>query len=528
MVVLLSALTVSACEDLQGGFTTEPDATNGSIAATETSGTAASGGGAETPDTADVTVPPGITGPTSTTESGGQGVDATEGAAGVGDPYYPAAGNGGYDVAAYDLTLEFDPDTGALDGIAVITAEATQDLSAFNLDFVGLKVDSLTVDGTPADYQRYGQELVVECPDELGDGDSFTVEVEYSGEPKPVDDAEGWELGWQQVGDTVYTVCEPVGAANWFPVNDHPSDKARYTFHVTVPKPYTAVANGVLAQTIDLGDAQTFVWEMEQPCASYLAAMVIGEFVLDESTAPNGVPIRNYFATGLADDAREVFARTGEMLAFFAETFGPYPFEEYGVVLPDVTTGLAMENQTMSLFGRDLLEYGKAEWSFSYEYISHELAHQWFGDSVSPATWQDIWLNEGFATYASWLWVEDDLGADDLQDWVEWAITAVPEVPSGFDGGTTGDPGVDDLFSDNVYLRGALTLHALRLTVGDDTFFEILREWVSRYQYGVARTEDFIALTEELAGDIAGVDFEAFFDAWLYDSEMPDLPEGTR
>jgi aminopeptidase N len=450
------------------------------------------------------------------------------GSAGLGDTYYPLSGNGGYDVADYEISLTFDPATGRLSGTAVMVASAVQDLSAFNVDLSGMELGSVEVDGIQAEYRREGQELTVDCPAPVGKGDTFSVEIAYSGIPQPVQDAEGESLGWQQDGTYVYTVDEPIGAATWFPANDHPADKAAYVIRVTLPKPYTAVANGVLTTVEDLGDSRTFAWETRKPCASYLVAMAIGEFTEVKTTAPNGVPIRDYYATGLVEDARALFGRTGEMLAFFADLFGPYPFDEYGVVVPDAETGTAMENQTASLFGRDMLEEGLADPTFEYAYISHELAHQWFGDSVSLKRWQDIWLNEGFASYASWLWVEHDLGADEMAGWVDWAVQTVRSVEDSPDAQPpTGDPGAKALFGTNVYERGALTLHALRLTVGDDLFFAIVREWATRYGYGNASTEDFIALVEECTEQLAGFDAAAFFAAWLYDERMPDLPEAA-
>lgn len=491
-----------ACQELQGGLS-EP-AGSGPTLSPETATSAGAG----------TTVGAGTTGP------GGPG------SAGLGDTYYPLSGNGGYDVADYEIALTFDPATGRLSGKAVMVAKAVQDLSSFNVDLSGMELASVEVDGIQAEYRREGQEIIVECPAPVGRGKTLSFEIAYTGIPQIVQDAEGESLGWQQEGRYVYTVDEPVGAATWFPANDHPTDKATYVMRVTLPKPYMAVANGVLATVEDLGNSRTFVWEMRQPCASYLVAMVIGEFTEVKTTAPNGVPIRDYFAPGLVENARALFGRTGEMLAFFAGLFGPYPFDEYGVVVPDAETGTAMENQTMSLFGRDMLEEGLADPTFEYAYISHELAHQWFGNSVTPERWQDIWLNEGFASYANWLWVEHDLGADEMAGWVDGAVEAVRSVENSPDAEPPpGDPGAQDLFGTNVYERAALTLHALRLTVGDAVFFEIIREWAARYRYGNAGTDDFVALVEERTGHLAGLDAAAFFAAWLYDERMPDLPE---
>jgi aminopeptidase N len=284
-----------------------------------------------------------------------------------------------------------------------------------------------------------------------------------------------------------------------------------------------AVANGVLVETIDQGAARTFAWEMRQPLASYLAAVSIGEYVLEESEAPNGVPIRNYLASELAGTAHDLFTPTEAMVAYFAEQFGPYPFEAYGVVVPLADTDAAMENQTMSLFGSDVLERLSSGATVRDVYLAHELAHQWFGDSVSITRWADIWLNEGFATYASWLWLEHDQGPQALQAMVDESLRML----RGKDYPLLTDPGDDGLFSANVYRRGALTLHALRLTVGDEAFLGILREWAARYQYRNATTEDFMALVKELAPGVPAAELAGLFDAWLFQEDLPALPEAA-
>ncbi len=447
--------------------------------------------------------------------------DDLAGSPGIGDPYFPSAGNGGYDALHYEIALTVDPRSDGLSGSATMDARALQALESFNLDLVGLEVEGVTVDGRPAEFERDGQELTVICPERLEAGETFSTQVDYSGIPDSPDHSGAFSVGWHRVDDTIYTLDEPQGAATWFPVNDHPSDKASYVFRITVPRPYVAAASGVLVKTEAGETDQTFVWEMQEPLASYLATVAIGEYELEEDTAPNGVAIRNYFAPPLAEAAGDAFARTGELLAFYAELFGPYPFEVYGVVVPDVDTGAAMENQTLSLFGRDVLTSRLSDPVVGEIYISHELAHQWFGNSVTIAAWEDIWLNEGFATYASWLWLEHDRGREVL----DGMVTESQSLLGDSDHRPPGDPGVDDLFGVSVYRRGALTLHALRLTVGDDVFFDILREWEARYRHGNARTEDFIALAEEKAPSSMKAELDGLFEVWLYGDGLPELPE---
>ena len=325
----------------------------------------------------------------------------TPGAEGAGDPYYPELGGGGYDVEHYALDVDVDMDAEAIVGLATITALATQDLSAFNLDLAGLEVDEVTVDGVAADFTHEGRELTITPAEPIAEGDSFEVVIDYGGEPRPYAEPSlgGAGIGWNFGDEYVYTASETSGAATWYPVNDHPSDKATYTLRITVPQPYVVAANGVLTETIESGDEVTYVWEMAQPMASYLGTVNIDTFEVQEYEAENGVRIRNYFPDTFADRAERVFADQDEMLVFFSDVFGDYPFDAYGAVLTRARLGFALETQTMSLFSASVAmgAGGGAE-----TVIAHELAHQWFGNSVTPTTWRDIWHNEGFATYASW------------------------------------------------------------------------------------------------------------------------------
>ena len=328
------------------------------------------------------------------------------GADNIGDPFYGLLGNGGYDVQHYTLDLAVDVASNTIDGAATIEARATQDLSAFNLDFLGFTISAITVDGAAATWDHQPHELIITPAEPLLKDALFTVSVAYSGQPTGMNIAAANSMpylsGWVNFGDGIFVANEPAGAAGWYPVNDHPLDKATYTFRITVPKPYMVAANGLLQETIDNDETRTYVWELDDPAASYLISVNIGEFVVDTEEGPDGVVIRNYFPPKYADLAQFTFSRTGEMIAFFDDLFGPYPFDAYGVVVVNAQLGFALENQTMSLFGVDRVGTGGPV----DEVVAHELSHQWIGDSVSLATWGDIWLNEGFATYASWLWFE--------------------------------------------------------------------------------------------------------------------------
>ena len=440
------------------------------------------------------------------------------GSPGMGDSLYPGFGNGGYDAVSYTLDINIhDVKTSDLSAITTIDAVATQDLSQFNLDFAGFEITSLTVNGEMAEFERKGQELTIIPAQMLANGEAFTTTVEYQGIPTPMTSKVlPFPTGWIVYENGIFVLSEPDGSASFFPVNDHPLDKATYTIIVTVPKPYEVAANGVLGETKDNGETTTYSFTVRDPMASYLTTINVHDFNLETMESESGIPIRNYYAATLPDNINEPFERQGEMIDYFSELFGPYPFEVYGALVMDTEFGAALENQTMSIFGVDMVDLDDIEGTEAV--VAHELAHQWFGDSVSVGDWSSIWLNEGFATYGEALWVEYDYGSEGLNEWVTDVYNEVKAYPDFYP--PPGDPASNDLFNGGVYLRGGLTLHALRLEVGDDAFFEIIRTYYDRYKFGNTVTEDFIAVAEE----ISGKDLDDFFTAWLYDEELPDLP----
>ena len=445
------------------------------------------------------------------TSAGTPDLEARPGAPGVGDSLYPNLGNGGYDVQHYTLDLRVnDVATSNLDGKTIIDASATQNLSSFNLDFNGFEIKTIRVNGQPADFRRSQSELTITPSTALAENESFTVEVQYQGPPGEM------TTGWITFEGGSFVLGEPEGAATFFPVNDHPRDKASYTFRVTVPEPFEVAANGILAETIDQEKMNTFVFEMRDPMASYLVTINIGDFDMETSRSENGVPIRNYYPAGRLQDGRRTFARQGEMLDYFSDLFGSYPFEVYGAVVIDTEFGAALETQTLSIFSRTVIDADQP--TGSQQVVAHELAHQWFGDSVSLADWRDIWLNESFATYAQALWMEHTDGRETLDEWIRRVYAAVQENRNSVT--PPGEPPADQLFNAGVYYWGALCLHALRLEVGDDVFFQILQTYHERYQDGNATTADFIGVAEE----VSGKELSAFFDSWLYSEELASIP----
>ncbi|MFG3498654.1 M1 family metallopeptidase [Streptomyces sp. NPDC047928] len=438
----------------------------------------------------------------------GGGVTGTPGAAGLRDPYFPRLGNGGYDVGHYDLTLAYDPASGRLDGTATITARATQDLSAFNLDLAGLTVRAATVDGAPASVRRAGHELTLRPREDIGDGDTFRTVVRYSGEPRTITDPDGSDEGWLKTADGAVALGEPTGSMAWFPGNHHPSDKATYAVTVTVPKGLQAVSNGELRERrTDADGRTTFVWRSAEPMASYLATLAVGAYDIRTSRTPSGVRVLTATDRTVTEDSAALLARLPELLAWGEENFGPYPFSSAGAIVErDEDAGYALETQTRPVFPRH---------TFTPSILVHELAHQWYGDSVTPESWRDMWLNEGFAQYAEWLYAEDfeDTPAQDsfdeaFEDDANWAFP--PAEP----------PSAEDISGDPVYYRGAMVLHRIRLAVGDDAFFGLLRGWPAKYRHGNASTRDFTRFVEEETGE----DLTELWDVWLYGTDRPDTP----
>lgn len=640
----------------------------------------------------------------------------TPGAPGIGDPYFPTEGNGGYDVRHYDIALHYRPATDRLRARTTITARATQALSSFNLDFHGLTVRSVRVDGRRAHFSRSGDELTVTPTRALRDHRRFRVVVRYDGVPQAIDDPSLGLNGWINTDDGAVVAGQPYSAATWFPVNDHPLDKATYSFSATVPRGLQAVANGRLVSTRHHRGSTTWRWEARDPMASYLATVDIGEFDLSSRsvngihyldaidpdldtapieatdgttfawsqqadasykrlartvTVPSGAPgdaarlaflvdrdteqgwdfafveaapsgtdswttlpdanghtssstgntcagpleehpfLAHYLtdpggdtaceptgttgewnaATGrsdgweqwsvdlsayagrsvdlaityvsdvtvqsagvavdaiagpggqgstsfedgtldgwtvpgspestpnendwvatttgpapIGDRIRASLAREPEIVGFLSSQFGRYPWRESGGIVDDVELGFALETQTRPVYSPVFWGGDQADGD---AVVVHELAHQWYGDSVALARWRDIWLNEGFATYAEWLWGEHE-GFATAQERYDADLAQLPPDDEFWDL-PIGDPGPERLFYGQVYERGAMTLHALRHRIGDDTFFTLLRRWASRNRNGHGTTPEFIALAERLSGQ----QLDELFDAWL-------------
>lgn len=427
------------------------------------------------------------------------------GSAGLGDPLFPAAGNGGYDVSHYELTLDYEPASNQLSGTAVIAATATQRLASFNLDLRGFQISRLLVDGRAASFTREGQELVVVPRNGIQSGRTFTVTVDYAGQPSVVVDPDQSLEGWIPTSDGAFVVGEPQGSPGWYPANDNPRDKATYEFRVTVPEGLTVMANGVLLEQRTSAGRTTWVWRESDPMAPYLATVTLGVFDLTQFTLPGGLPA--YVAVDPHLGADNVLARLPDIVSFYASLYGPYPFDAVGAIVDDARfVGYALETQTKPLFDRMPDEAT----------LAHELAHMWYGDSVTLTSWPDLWLHEGFATWSEWIWSEHE-GGTSAQATFDTLYARSGSV-SAYWNPPPGDPGEAALlFSPSVYLRGGMTLQALRQRVGETVFFRILRDWASEHRHGNVTTAQFVALAQR----DSGLDLGHFFDVWLYQPGKP-------
>jgi aminopeptidase N len=435
------------------------------------------------------------------------GVAGTPGAPGIGDPYYPLDGNGGYEVQDYRLDVAYEPTTDVLAGTTTIRARATQDLSAFNLDLTGLEVREVAVNGAPATASRAGDELTITPAAPLALDTEFTAVVRYDGVPRTLQDQWG-AVGFFHTDDGALAIGQPDVAATWYPVNDHPSDPATYTVVVTVPEGLAAISNGVL----DEQTGSTFTWRSAEPMPSYLVGLAIGPF-----------DIRAYEAGGLRfwdavdpdvpqlPTVNAALARQPEMIDFLSGVFGPYPFTAAGGIVDDLPEmQFALENQTRPIYSPG----SPTDARFDEVLVVHELAHQWFGDSLHLTRWQDIWLNEGFATYAEWLWNEREGRGTVAEQFVAKASKRPADDP--FWTVRIGDPGPAALFKGAIYTRGAMTLHALRTEIGDEAFIRLVRAWTEPERRGVT-TAEFVALAEE----VSGRELDALFTTWLDTPQKP-------
>lgn len=452
-------------------------------------------------------------------------VAARPGAAGVGDRLFPALGNGGYDVVDYDLHLTYprkDPQQ-QVTGDVTISAVATQDLSRFNLDFGGDAVGAVTVNGRPAAFDRTGDELVVTPSRALPDNRPFTVRVGGFATTPPASNLEA-PAGLTATADGTVIAGQPASAHKVFPSNDHPRDKATYTITLTAPAGWTATANGVHVETRTHGDQVSWTYRERHPMASELVQASVGDFVVHRRPPVNGVTMRDVVSRRLADDVLPVIDEA-DLMRWAEGRLGRYPFDSYGALFTDADLGFVLETQTLTLFPG----YLPSRPAYILRPImAHELAHQWFGNSVSPNEWSDVWLNEGHATWYEMQYADEHghlegwTGHPTLEGYFKSRYADGDNMRAAY--GPVAQPlradTMWDLFNPNVYEGGALALYALQQKIGAVRFAQLQRAWVTVHRDRSASTGDFV----RLASAVADQDLTSFLHDWLYGTKTPPMP----
>ena len=422
------------------------------------------------------------------------------------EPFFPRAGNVGYEVRQYDAHLDYQPGNGFLRASATLRARALQRLRRFSLDLDGLRVTSVLVNGKPARFNRGRGKLKVTPATPVGARQVFGVLVRYRGVPRKVTDPDGGQEGWYRTDDGALAVGEPVGTAAWLPCNNIPNDKAAFAVSISVPAGLEGVSNGRLEEVSHRGDRTIFSWAAEEPMSPYLALVDIGRGRLVKTMA-DGLPTWTLVDPRQARASRRVLAKLPQIIRFESNVYGPYPFQAAGSVV-DVAPrlGYALETQTRPIYAfvPDLTT------------VVHETAHQWFGDSVGLRRWPNIWLNEGFATWTEWFYAERHGGRPARQ--IFRRLYRTPAANTEFWDPPSGHPGTPkNLFATSTYVRGGMTLEALRVEIGTRTLLTLLRRWVAGHAFANADIQQF----EELAEQVSGRQLDRFFQRWLYQRGKP-------
>ena len=437
-----------------------------------------------------------------------QGADRSD------DSYLPRHGNGGYRVTHYDLTLQYRINTNRLDGVAVIDARATQSLTRLSLDLSTLRVTSALIDGVPARVEQTTTKVHLRPAAPIANDAAFRIEIRYGGRPRPISGPWG-DIGWDELTDGVIVASQPIGGPSWFPCNDHPSDKASYRVSVTTSPAYTVAVTGDLISRTRSGGGTTWVFDRVEPTSTYLMSVQIGryaEIYLQRPRPGAAIAMRAVVPPRLRTVFDVDFGRQGQIMAMLERFFGAYPFGEYVVVVTDDALDDPVEAQGMSIFGANHVDGRR-----TYErLVAHELAHQWFGNSLTVADWRHIWLNEGFATYAEWLWSQES-GGTTVDGQARLWHARLSALPMNL---RLADPGMARMFDERLYKRGGLALHALRRHIGDAPFFALMRAWVDEHRHGLVTTDAFTATAERHAGKPLG----DFFQRWLFDMPLPAIP----
>jgi aminopeptidase N len=421
------------------------------------------------------------------------------------EPFFPRSGNRGYDVKHYDVSLGYQPRSGMLTARDVVEARATAGLSKFSLDLDGLKVTSVSVDGEAAKYGRGRGKVKVVPAKPIAKGEAFTVELRYQGVPRKVIDPDGSAEGWYRTKDGAVGVGEPVGTAAWLACNNAPRDKASFDIQITVPATVKAVSNGRLVARTKVDRRVRWSWSEPKPMAAYLALVDIGKGKLVQGHVGK-LPTWTLVDPRLVKASRAAIDSLPEIIRWESHIYGPYPFAAAGSVVDVANLQYALETQTRPIYA----------FAPDRTTVVHETAHQWFGDSVSLERWPNIWLNEGFATWTQWYYAEQHGGRTAQQVFAE--LYRRPASQTGLWNPPPGHPGqAKNLFAVSTYVRGAMTLQALRDKIGTHDLLRIMRTWATEHRYGHGDIEAFIALSNRVSGE----HLQGFFQRWLFERGKP-------
>ncbi len=409
------------------------------------------------------------------------------------DTVYPQVGDPGVDALHYGLSLAWTPESDTLVATERLTFRATADADRVQLDFDDvLTIDSLTIDGEDVTYDRADKDLLVEHP--VRADEQYVLEMAYSGTPEPYaapTERSDFQLGegWHVTRDhEVWTIQEPYGAFTWFAANDQPADKAYYDFTLTVPEPWTGIANGALTDTNDAAGLRTTTWHLAEPASSYLVTVAFADYTPTELSSGSGVPVTIW---GPTDDPAAIGETeyAGDAIDWLEKYLGPYPFDTAGILIYDGTSG--METQTM-------ITLGATPYATSRAVVVHELAHHWYGDTVTPADWSDVWMNEGMAMYLQGMWEAEDEGITIDQKMDDWASL---EADARRDAGPPADYVPSKFGAGNIYYGPALMWNELRHRIGDDAFFALLRDWPADQENGIADRDEYLSWIEDQTGE---------------------------
>jgi aminopeptidase N len=461
-------------------------------------------GGDDEPDASPSAAP----GAQATTDPGPPGLSTP-----VEDRVYPDVGDPGVDALHYRLDLDWDRDARVLTGTETVRLRATTDADHLQLDLAAdLTVDTVRIAGRTADFEHDGKDLVVSHDVEADQ--RYTLVITYSGSPRPVPAptkrGDFNTTGWTTTADgEVWTMQEPYGAYSWYAVNDQPSDKALYDFRISVPAPWVGVANGELASRATRAGRTVTRWTLDEPAASYLVTLAIGDLVRTEDSSPSSVPITYWTPRGRDDLVREL-RRAPAGLAWLEKRLGPFPFDTLGFLIVDSQSG--METQTM-------ITLGDTDYATSSDVLVHEMAHQWYGDQVTPVDWRDVWMNEGMAMFIQGAWTAEETGTPIESVMDEWAL-GEPALRAQYGPPADFDP--EAFGAGNVYYSPALMWDELRQRLGDDEFWRLVRAWPASHDDGNADYDDITTWWSEQTGE----DLSGFFDDWLLGKTSPERSDG--